>query len=416
MQMKAESLSLAQLTGLNIDSINEPEERKGFYYDGPIQFQGHEICALHSPNRFIRTMLKTNSRTGYTGIAVIAPPGHGKTTMGQMLIHLLHEYKPDHRDNVIVPRFRVEWAGSWEFTHQMEFYQQLPKQPTIIVYDDISGALEQMSDTQVNECFEALTTVRHVLGEQNNVIIFCLFHYTKILQKDFRAQLQYKIYLGMGDEEQTNIRHSYDKNSKAYKKLMNFARVYQAQMEGDGFWLKYPSGRKYYNVTDKPFRAACVVTLSWTEYFLFTKTGCQHCLKQKLSKKVSAEEMFEIATSQYGKWATQALRYKLYQMGYPIALGRELFHALHFVDRVFKDFTTDWKTLEELILKRASKSRKQKRFNVPHKQEDKLYRKIFSNVRYGQSAMDDINQNIMHGMAIFEKPISTRTTKKEHEA
>lgn len=331
-------------------------------YQGPIKYDGVEINQKHSPIRYAKTILKTNRYTQLTGVAVIAPPGHGKTTMTECLVHELH---------ILQPQFTVVWAGKDEFQHMKDFFHGLPKKPHIIIFDDISGALEQLSDSQVAECFETITTVRAILGYENQVIIFGLFHYTKKMEKSFRAQFGYKILVAMGDEEKTNMDVLVGKNSRASKTLKRFSRIYQQQFENGEFWLNVSKKIKRKFVTDRPFRCACAITLTSTNYLMFKKKNCNHCAKKQVVKYIKPDVLLDKMYDKYKRYGTMACALECYNKGHKMALNPDLIYAIDFLKRLLSEYSIDWAKLMDLVKKK--RKMKQKRLYKKHKEEDDLF-------------------------------------------
>ena len=359
-------MSMQGLQAIKASLKNKNQNRsaeKRYKWTGPVKYQGVDIHPAHHPNTVISTILNTNKFTQMTGVAVIAPPGHGKTTMAECLIHHIHTKRPE---------FLIKWAGAYEFQHQKQFYTNLPKKPHIIVFDDITGALEQMSDKDVGACFEALTTVRHILGLGNPVIIFALFHYSKKLEKAFRAQFGYKIFLGLGDEEKTNLDQMVEKNSNSFKKLKMFARIYQTMFETGKFTLNVNQTTKNTFETDKPLRCACAVTLTQAHFLVYAKENCLKCAKYKVEKKVPYQQILEEIKGHYGQAGLQALRLELFHKGYYDAIPNKLALAWDFTRRTFEKFGTDYEGLKNELFK-ISKQRKRNRLYRKRKEEDEMF-------------------------------------------
>src|SRR5690242_3881779 len=87
----------------------------------------YQCPAWNHPASLAIQILNWIQHTIFYGVYIVAPMGHGKTTIAQTLVHFLH---------LKDPRFRVVWAGAHEFTHQKAFFESLPKKiPHIIVFD-----------------------------------------------------------------------------------------------------------------------------------------------------------------------------------------------------------------------------------------------------------------------------------------
>lgn len=363
----------------------------------------YTINAKHSPDYFVNAILESNRKTKFTGVGVIAPPGHGKNVTVELLAHLLHTKRPE---------FSVVWAGGQEFKNQLEFYKNLPKRPTIIIFDDVTGTLNQVSEAKANECFEALTRIRHIFdpnGGKIPIIVFTLFHYSKNIPKDYRAQFGYKLFLCMNDEEKSNVDQVIDKKTRAYKTLINYAKIYAHQMEGKGFYLKAsPSRQPDFHETDKPFRCGCVITLSWTNYMLTWKENCELCAKKFTVKSLTAEQVFDkVMAYDQGK-APQAIKMELANRGYEIALNPSLNNTWKFVKRVFSEYEIPYDDLITLIYK---KMKKKKPTRKPHEKKkfadalfDELQDEAIETELPDETAIKEKEQTdtITEGMKIFD--------------
>src|SRR3990167_1183593 len=378
--------SLLEITEIadpkNIDDDYVDEASKA--YTGPITYKGQKVSILHTPKRLVKTLLSYLENTYYVGAAVIAPMGHGKNTFVTTLIHIMHTWEPTKEDNILKPDFNIVWAGPEEFKRQTEFYNGLPKRPTIIIYDDISGAIKQMPETEQNKCFESLTQIRHILDPQRGkipVMVFCLFHYSKVVPKEFRAQLSYKIYLSMGDEEQTNVKQTFDKKSRAYRKLMRFSRIYQSEMEKKQFTLKIANNYPPVTYeTNKPFRIACAVTLNWTNFILYAEENCSLCAKRKPTAYVKPEAIIESVKKYHAGFGWQALREELYDQGYYEAINPKLHLARQYVRKVLSELVTDRGKLMDKIFEHTKQARPTRHPYTKRKLMDKALTELKSKV------------------------------------
>ena len=368
-------------------------------YTGHTTYLGQKVGLNHTPNFYIKTMLSILQKTHFVGMAVIAPPGHGKTSMVQTLVHRIHQYKPMEARDPPKLDFNIVWAGSEEFKDQGQFYKSLPKKNTIIVFDDVSGAIQQLGEKKANSAFEAMTKILHTIGKSNHVIVICMFHYSKNLPKDFRAQFGYKIWLSMGDEEQTNIKSMFEKNSMTYQRLLKFGTLYQNMYEWNNFTLKISRNQKQNYKTDKPFRCAAVATPSWTGVMLYGLEKCFVCSPQVKHKELSSEQFFEKFYHAYGNNAIKAMVFKLREHGRIGAMHKDLAHSLNFWDKVTEHYSVNYDDLEKLILKKTKK-KKTIRLHTKKSEENKAMEQFSRSLGYGLDS--NTIQNIASGMQIFD--------------
>jgi len=363
----------------NID--NDYDDEASPKYIGPITYKGQTVSILHTPKRLVKTLLTYLELTYYVGAAIIAPMGHGKNTFVTTLLHIIHTWEPTKEDGILKPDFNIVWAGPEEFKRQTEFYNNLPKRPTIIIYDDISGAIQQMPEGEQNKCFESLTQIRHILDPQRGkipVMVFCIFHYSKVVPKEFRAQLPYKIYLSMGDEEQTNVKQTFDKKSRAYRKLMRFSKIYQSEMEKKKFSLRVSKNMIITYDTNKPFRVACAVTLNWTNFILYPEENCAMCAKHKPTAYVKPDTIIESVRKYHSGFGWQALREELYDQGYYEAINPKLHLARQYVRKVMAELVTDKNKLKNKIFEYTKQKRPTRHPYTKHKLIDKALTELKS--------------------------------------
>ena len=387
--------TLAELKQSNV----EPEPLTESRYVGNTTYMGQKIAMNYHPTHYVKTMLNILHKTHFAGLGVIAPPGHGKTSMVQTLLHHIHTYEPGPKEPPKLD-FNIVWAGAKEFKNQKKFYEKLPKKNTIIVFDDVSGAAKELGEKGASEAFASLTKILHTLGKSNHAIVICLFHYSKSIPKDFRAQFMHKYWLVMSDEEKTNLKHMFDKGSRSYETMIKYARLYQQMMEWNGFDLKISKHQKEHYTTDKPFRVAGVSTESWASVMLYGLEKCHICMPPSKTKNVSIPVLFQEIYKAYGSDAIKMMQYKLYEQGYLGAIPKNLIYAFRLWDKIFADYTADYSKLEGMVL-RHTRQKKTTRLREPKIQQQEIYETIG---RTAESGIMDSHtvENIALGMTMLE--------------
>lgn len=332
---------------------NQLQEFKGtgqkLGYRGPTTYMGREIAPWNHPTSIANIVLNTVKHTFMFGIQILAPPGHGKSTLASVVAHHIHLESPD---------YDVIWAGAYEFTHQEEFFKGLSKKPHVIVFDDITGALKQMSGKEIEANFEALTKVRWYLDPATGkipVVIITTSHYSKNLEKQIRTQLGMTIFCGFGIEEQSNIDTFTKKGSRAFQTLESYGRISDSMFKDHEFTLPLPSGRKIKYPTDDPFRCACRLSYSDAQMVLFSdKDMCEQCSKTQYKKVLDPHVVFEkiknfIPTLQSNRAWDEALGHALVKRGVSKILEPKAAAILDFIEHdLLTNFTTDLDKLAEI--------------------------------------------------------------------
>ena len=398
-----ENKSFNELQKMTTQQVELPKK----LYLGPTTYMGKKVGMNHTPKYYIKTMLSILQKTHFVGMAVIAPPGHGKTTMVQTLVHHLHQYKPLESKDPPKMDFNIVWAGADEFKDQGAFYQSLPKKNTVIVFDDVSGAIQQLGEKKANAAFEAMTKILHTIGKVNHVIVICMFHYSKNMPKDFRAQFGYKVWLAMGDEEQTNIKSMFDKGSASYSRILKFGKLYQNMMEWNNFSLRISTNQRENYKTDRPFRCAAVATPNWTGILLYARENCFTCSPPNKQKELDAQHFFDKFYHAYGNNAIKAMVFKLREFGRFGAMHKEVANALNFWDKVVAHYHIDYDDLEHIILKKTKK-KKTTRLRAKKKEEEAAVEQFSRSL--GQPLDSDTVQRIVDGMNGQADPFFPRRT------
>jgi len=313
-------------------------------YRGPTKYRvGEKIFQVppwNHPAAIANKILAWTVHVIFYGVYIVAPMGHGKTTIAQTLAHFIHTMASKGikiGDRVQKYDFRVIWASAHEFTHQEAFYNSLPKKtPHIIIFDDISGALKQLREQEMEKQFSTLTRVREIIDPETKrtpVITIVVGHYSKNLEKEFRAQLGMSIYASFGNEERTNLDSIAEKGSDAYRTLKHFGDIYSEQYENHKFCLYLPNGVPLWYTTDEPFRCAAAIRKTGGGMFLFSNhDACDKCKKKFLRRLIEPEIIYNKLFAIYNNAGITEWQHALARRGYPHAIGNVQQAALRFVE------------------------------------------------------------------------------------
>lgn len=348
---------------ISIQELSDAKKKTSGKYEGTttynVQGTPYEVPPWSHPASIANDIINVLQHTKFYLMQIVAPPGHGKTTFAKVITHHIHTKHPD---------FKIKWAGSLEFTQQRQFFESLPKYPHIVIFDDISAALGQMSEKEVEKNFEALTTVRWILDPVEGkipIIIMTTSHYSKKVEKSIRAQSMMTVFAAFGNEERTNIDTLAEKGSLPYKTLKNYGYLYTKMLREHKFHLPLPSGIYLEYQTDKPFRVACSISKLDAKLTLYSdKDECDICSKKKLKKQIPPKELYDRVIKAYGRYGEQVLRHALFKRGYRLAIHPEAAIASAFIEDLLSKYTTDYESLWKLFYT-------EKHQKVP----DRLYRK-----------------------------------------
>src|SRR3990172_1816599 len=137
------------------------QKQKANYYQGPTLYRGNLINVKHSIRKVSRTLLQLLRKTQFASLNIIGIPGSGKTTCAVNIVTDLVEMAAKEYDM----GFIVLHAGPEELRNLGNFLDSVPKhQNIIIIFDDVSKALDRLSGAEQSDVFEKLTTTRHTTG------------------------------------------------------------------------------------------------------------------------------------------------------------------------------------------------------------------------------------------------------------
>lgn len=362
--MERKNLTIEQLHNRNNQPVNDGVFRGTTTYT--VNGKDYEVAQYNHPTLLANKILAWLEHTYFFALSVIGPPGHGKTSVAQCVIHRLHTVYPD---------FKVVHAGEYEFTHQKEFYQSLPKYPHIIFYDDVSGAMGSLSEKEIELQFQALSTVRWILDPAFGkipVVIILGFHYSKKVEKSIRSQLSMNIFCALGQEERTNLDTIAERGSPAWITLKHYGYLYTKMFEDHEFSLQMPTGKITYK-TDDPFRVVAAITRTNAYLILYShKDVCDYCAEKKVQKFVEPDFIYNMIKTAYGRFGLQSLRHALYKRGYKEAIHPVAANASDFLEeKVFSQYETDYKGLIKMIYHEAHQKVPERRYRK-RKQEKEL--------------------------------------------
>lgn len=351
--------------------MNYDGESKKVRYDDTCKYFDCDISPMNHPTALANYLLDQIEHTVTWGCQFVAPMGFGKTTAATVIAHHIHVKRPE---------FLVVWGEAEDFKDLKGFLARQPKQPLIIIFDDITGALKTMGEKEMQYNFNILTKIRWELDPENGripVFTFVTYHYSKNVEKEFRAVLGTTAFCGFGNEEQTNLDSIAPKGTLARFMMEKFARISSKMFSTHEFYLKPKLGAKIRYATDKPLRPFCAVSGNDALITVFAKDDvCNHCAKKKTLQFVPPKQVYQMIKDAYGRAGVQALKMCLWRRGHYLAIGKDAAVASDFIEkRLFPTLSTDFKGLtEEIFL--ANHKTPPKRVYHKAKVDDPLLKKL----------------------------------------
>ena len=314
-------------------------------YNGPTTYRGQKINLKHSIRRVARTLISYLDQSQFCQLQIIGLPGSGKSTLAQNIITDLVELSQnENREN-----YNVHWAGAEDLRNLGMFMDNLSKgQNHVVVFDDISRALEKLKGQEQAEIFEILTTTRHITGEK--LCFISLFHYSFAQLKSLRSQAVITIYTSASLVEKTVIGQQLGNDYNARQKLRTFVKIYQDAFSKKKFTLSLsPNTIKDYE-SGNPFRPCLVINLARVHIALFMKLENCYGPHENNQKRISPEALVENVKKAYGKNGLLALKMLCLSKGHPEVFRNEFVSAWKFtLERISKTYKTDYAALTKIL-------------------------------------------------------------------
>ena len=348
------------------------EQRESKKYSNTCQYFGCTIAPYNHPTAIAKYILNTIEHTKSYGVQVVAPMGSGKTTVATVLAHHIH---------VLRPEFKIVWGDSEDFKTLAQFLDKQEKHvPSIFIFDDISGALKEMSDKDMERNFTTLTKIRWIMNPETGetpIITLTTSHYSRSNEKQYRAVLGMTALCNFGTEEATNIDLLAAKNTFARLELTRFQHTAEHMFSKHEFTLKINGKKSAPFTTDKPLRPfVCLMGTNGYTVVYSKEDVCELCSKRKTAKFVPPKKVIEIIFDAYGKVGVQALKLCMYRRGKYQALGKALSPAVDFVEtKVLPTLTTDFDQLVNEIYIHAKKKPPTRAYH-PRKLEDATLKRL----------------------------------------
>lgn len=360
-----------------IQQLSDPNYLKDQHvpkkHSDTVDYYGVHISPFNHPAAISNLILNVVQHKKVFGLQANGAMGEGKNSFVTAIIHHIHIKRPE---------FKIIWAGAYEFQHMDSFLESLPKyQPMIIAFDDISGALKEISEKELNHNFQALTKIRWIIDPekgQTPCIIFTMGHYSRTTEKSWRAVLGLVALMSFSTEEQTNIDLLAPKNTFARLELLRFKKIADSMFSNHEFYLRIGTGEKILCKTDEPLRACCVLAGTNGYTTVYSKDDCcDICSKKRTARFVPPAKVYDIIYNALGIVGIQALKLAMHKRGKYLALGKNLAPALDFVEsKVFPVLTTDLDGLVDEIYRRSNR-KIPKRMWHNRKKEDETMKKLY---------------------------------------
>jgi len=320
-------------------------------------YHGFPLLQEHSPRVMARKILMHNQFKQFTAVSSVGKSGAGKSTSSLILVHEMHTLA----EQEFQVYYTIRWVGKKELIEFDKFIKSLAHVNTILIFEDISYALDMIKKTLKFKIKEAFTEIRHAMGEVNVICIFH-YHYTRALDKMMRDSY-YTIYTSLGHEEKGNLLHIHGSDRILQEMLFQFQ--VRSRTQDEKGWFAIPidrlnENRKYIYWTQNPFQIALTNQHDNWHFLLYPSpksmkgVHCKHCTpkpeKWIPEETLTAKYMIERMQKHFGKGrANLILRWHCFMIGGASCLNKYDRKVWNWLNAFSKDYQLDYEKIIPLV-------------------------------------------------------------------
>ncbi len=299
-------------------------------------YLGVPILQEHSIRVLARKILMYVQFKQFCAISSVGKSGAGKTTFSGNLVHELHTLAELEFD---VP-FAVRWVGKKELLDFDKWLASLPHVNQILVFEDISYAMEMAKKKDKLKIKEAFTHIRHELGDVRVICIFH-YHYSRAFDKMMRDSY-YSVYTSMSKEEKGNLIHMHGGDKDTVEMFNKFMYRLQGMDELGYFTVPLDEknkDKKYVYWTQNPFQIALTDQHGAFHFTMYgspktsDKVSCALCSPYPNAKRLKGKALMQVGCEAFGDSEFKKVaRYWCYMRGGRNCLTKKERYAWHWLD------------------------------------------------------------------------------------
>jgi len=319
-----------------------------------INWNDAKLLRSHSITECSKEILRASQKRGFVKVNLIGASSSGKTNLGDVLAHQLHE---------LDETFEVNKFKDFDLIDFKKTIERLSKNNQILIFDDLSGLVANYGKQALEKLKSEITTIRHI-GETNQdrrIVMILNFHAQKMLDKSIRIS-NFTFYTECQLEE---IGYLEELLGKKYKyQIAEFAKKKsQSTTSEEGkFSFTLSKGNAFTYKDSEPFRLMLYNNGSTTRFIVAPKlswiitnggenpeNSCEICFPADKSAetKMNLEQFVEDFSFKFNKGvAKKAVELKLRQRGY-YAQSKRVAQAERYIELFFDEKKIN---LEELAM------------------------------------------------------------------
>jgi len=321
-------------------------------YTGPTNYKTpdgvvHQINKFHQPRNVIDDIHFGCQSRDFIGVQLVGGMGSGKTTLATFIAHELHKKHP----------YKIVWIGKEQITNADVIIENLSADPHIIIFDDVSKALEGLPMDRKKKIIQAFLEIRHMKGKQNarKVISIVNVHHFYAWEKTWRMQNVFSIFTEITNQEMIKVIKD-QVNPRDFHYVDKFSKLSYQMFFKNKFDLQIAPKTTRTFITNHPFRMALVTYAGRLKFMLYPSSKCRLCERSTDSTKqlVSAKHLVDVALTKYGASMSTIMKLECMSRGYKRAVSRKYYCAHQDFYALMGKYSVSWEDLAKELETRSS--------------------------------------------------------------
>lgn len=321
-------------------------------YTGPTNYKTpdgvvHQINKFHQPRNVIDDIHFGCQSRDFIGVQLVGGMGSGKTTLATFIAHELHKKHP----------YKIVWIGKEQITNADAIIENLTAEPHIIIFDDVSKALEGLPMDRKKKIIQAFLEIRHMKGKQNarKVISIVNVHHFYAWEKTWRMQNVFSIFTEITNQEMIKVIKD-QVNPRDFHYVDKFSKLSYQMFFKNKFELQIAPKTTRTFITNHPFRMALVTYAGRLKFMLYPSSKCALCERSSDSTKqlVSAKHLVDVALSKYGASMSTIMKLECMSRGFKRAVSKKYYCAHQDFYALMGKYSVSWEDLAKELEHRSS--------------------------------------------------------------
>jgi len=317
-----------------INPVKETSSKKG---EKPTitKWKGVKMIRQHSVRSCVREILNYVQETDLVTVGVLGKQGQGKTTLSNLLGHLIHEMADEP--------FAIKSFDRDGLMNLKEVINNMEPMNHVIILNDLSFLTATASRQELDKVRQTITTIRHLPGGTDVRIILILnWHYSKGLDK-FTRGTEFMFVVQASDEENDNLEQLFGK--RYGRKISEFQKRHLQAIVKKKFTFRLGNKGFFSYTYKKPFipvlfyNSATLrdIVTPTREFVNPICSTCSNTVSEPVKSDIDLDKFADDLDYKFGKSISrQAVRTKCFQNGINV-YPKSVKQCMQYIEKYLKN-------------------------------------------------------------------------------